>query len=60
MDTQMPSSPASPSKSGQSTLQPGIVEADVLFRGHYEIVISHNGAHYRLRITKNGKLILTK
>ena len=56
----MPSSPASPSKSGQSTLQPGIVEADVLFRGHYEIVISHNGAHYRLRITKNGKLILTK
>jgi len=25
-----------------------------------EIVIAHNGADYRLRITSNGKLILTK
>jgi len=56
----MPSSPAAPSEPGQPALLPGVVEADVLFRGHHEIVISHNGAHYRLRITKNGKLILTK
>lgn len=60
MTTQMPSSPASISDPCQPALQPGLVEADVLFRGRHEIVISHNGAHYRLRITKNGKLILTK
>ncbi|AAZ96678.1 hypothetical protein Tbd_0725 [Thiobacillus denitrificans ATCC 25259] len=60
MDLQIPSSPAARSEPGQPALQPGVVEADALFRGHHEIVISHNGAHYRLRITKNGKLILTK
>lgn len=42
------------------TAPPGIVPADFLFQGSQEILISHQGAHYRLRITKNGKLILTK
>ena len=37
-----------------------VIPTDFLFQGNQEILISHNGEHYRLRITKNGKLILTK
>lgn len=44
--------------SGRPT--PGVIPTDSLFQGRQEILISHNGEHYRLRITKNGKLILTK
>ena len=39
---------------------PGLIQADRLFQGSQEILIAHNGETYRLRITKNGKLILTK
>jgi|GEM_PF-435862 len=39
---------------------PGIIPTDRLFGDSQEILISHNGEHYRLRITKNDKLILTK
>jgi len=31
-----------------------------LFEGRTEILIVHNNEEYRLRITKNDKLILTK
>ncbi|WP_246259322.1 MULTISPECIES: hemin uptake protein HemP [Chelativorans] len=31
-----------------------------LFRGAQEIVIAHGGSFYRLKITKQGKLILNK
>ncbi len=31
-----------------------------LFEGADEIVLLHNGAHYRLRVTRQDKLILTK
>jgi hemin uptake protein HemP len=31
-----------------------------IFKGLREVVIKHNGAEYRLRITSSGKLILTK
>jgi len=31
-----------------------------LFAGLHEIVILHDGVAYRLRITSNNKLILTK
>lgn len=31
-----------------------------LFAGATEILIQHNGDTYRLRITRNGKLILNK
>ena len=31
-----------------------------LFKGQKEIVISHQGASYRLRITRTGGLILNK
>lgn len=39
---------------------PGVIRAELLFRGGQEILIDHQGETYRLRITKNGKLILTK
>lgn len=31
-----------------------------LFGKHHEILIRHKDEHYRLRITRQGKLILTK
>ncbi|MGE0734586.1 MAG: hemin uptake protein HemP [Alphaproteobacteria bacterium] len=40
--------------------QPRRVPAVDLFRGEREIVILHGSDEYRLRITSNGKLILTK
>lgn len=60
MQTQTPSSVHSPAEPGARTFRPGIIPTDFLFQGNQEILISHNGEHYRLRITKNGKLILTK
>lgn len=39
---------------------PHTVPADRLFEGRQEIQIAHGDETYRLRITKNGKLILTK
>ena len=38
----------------------GLVSAEALFCGAKEIVIRHQGDDYRLRITRNDKLILTK
>lgn len=36
------------------------ITSDQLFDGSGEVVILHNGAQYRLRITRQDKLILTK
>ena len=36
------------------------IESERLFDGSSEIVIVHRDEEYSLRITKNGKLILTK
>jgi len=36
------------------------LQASDLFRGRQEIVIEFRGETYRLRITRNDKLILTK
>jgi hemin uptake protein HemP len=36
------------------------VSSDDLFRGRTEIAIDHFGAIYRMRITRQGKLILNK
>lgn len=43
-----------------SSSSPGAVSAELLFGGAKEIVIRHQGDDYRLRITRNDKLILTK
>jgi hemin uptake protein HemP len=50
-------------KTNPETLLPGEkirVESSLLFRGGREIVIVHDEQEYSLRITRNGKLILTK
>lgn len=36
------------------------IPANLLFKDKPEVLIAHNGETYRLRITRNGKLILTK
>lgn len=36
------------------------VSSEALFNGLYEIGINHGGALYRLKITRQGKLILNK
>jgi hemin uptake protein HemP len=35
------------------------VPSDVLLGARRELLITHNGREYRLRVTQNGKLILT-
>ena len=39
---------------------PAKIEGAQLFAGQREIVILHHGEQYRLRITRQDKLILTK
>jgi hemin uptake protein HemP len=36
------------------------VESAEIFRGQSEIMIRHEGAIYRMKITRQGKLILNK
>lgn len=38
----------------------GLVDSDELLRGGREVLIRHGGEVYRLRHTRNDKLILTK
>jgi hemin uptake protein HemP len=40
--------------------QPAVISAASLLRGQRELIIEHAGERYRLSLTKNGKLILTK
>lgn len=40
--------------------QPARIEAASLFGGGRELVIVHQEEEYRLRVTRKGKLILTK
>lgn len=39
---------------------PRSLESQALFAGSQEVVIAHGDERYRLRITRQGKLILTK
>jgi hemin uptake protein HemP len=46
---------------GDSTAPaPVVVDSTALFGRGNEVRVRHNGQEYRLRITKAGKLILTK
>lgn len=36
------------------------VSIDTILRGRQEVIIEHGDEEYRLRITSNGKLLLTK
>ena len=51
--------PAAPRAEHRNAVPPA-VSAELLFGGAKEIVIRHQGDDYRLRITRNDKLILTK
>jgi hemin uptake protein HemP len=56
------SSPVLPIKtprSAPSQTFPRQVSSDQLLGGQGELVILHAGRQYRLRVTQNGKLILT-
>ena len=53
----------------RSHAQPGIpasetpipqYDSEQLFHGHRELLIIHYGETYRLKVTRNGKLILNK
>lgn len=37
-----------------------VIASEVLFEGRREIAIAHSGSFYRLKITRQGKLILNK
>lgn len=62
--------PVSPFPAGQTIAanvspprvpDPGhVIDSRDLLRGHAEVLIRHGTDHYRLRHTRNGKLILTK
>jgi len=39
---------------------PSVIASDLLFDKQDEVLIIHQGEQYRLRRTRNGKLILTK
>lgn len=40
--------------------KPRVIASEDLFAGLRELVIKHAGDEYRLRLTSQGKLILTK
>lgn len=37
-----------------------VLKSEMIFQGQHQRVIEHGGERYTLRITKQGKLILTK
>ncbi|HTM77755.1 MAG TPA: hemin uptake protein HemP [Devosia sp.] len=41
-------------------IAPRSIDSAALFAGSNELIILHNGTPYRLRITRQDKLILTK
>ena len=53
------SEPAPPTDVSAHAARPA-VDSAALFNGRREVVIRHGPVEYRLRITKAGKLILTK
>ena len=50
----------SPPPGGRPESTPVTIDAARLFDGRDEIRLLHRGQEYRLRVTKQGKLILTK
>jgi hemin uptake protein HemP len=40
--------------------EPARIPASQLLAGRREVILQHDGQEYRLRLTSNGKLILTK
>jgi hemin uptake protein HemP len=59
MSPSRPARPPSPRKQVSSCEAPRLNSAE-LFQGQNRLVIMHQGGEYRLQITRQGKLILTK
>jgi len=55
----MPDGSIKRSLPGAGTSTPNKVRSEALLGPYRELVITHNGREYRLRLTQNGKLILT-
>ena len=55
----MPDIAARPEQTGKAD-QPRQIQVEELMRDDREIIILHQGDEYRLRMTSNNKLILTK
>lgn len=56
---------SSPQKSGAAdgavtAQQQRVLDTASLFGGGREVILTHRGEQYRLRLTQSGKLILTK
>ncbi len=49
-----------PHSAGPARMQPVRVQVSHILGGGREAILEHDGQDYRLRITANGKLILTK
>lgn len=62
MNAKTEKKPAAPNVSAQGTSLTGLRRVIVaeLLAGDREVILEHDGQDYRLRITANGKLILTK
>jgi hemin uptake protein HemP len=54
--------PESPTPGGGSSAGSGVkrIKVSELLKGEREVILEHDAQDYRLRITANGKLILTK
>ncbi len=48
------------SRGNDAVYQPRLLESSQLFGRNNEVMIRHEGSIYRLRITRNGKLIMNK
>lgn len=61
-DTRTPSltAPRLPDEDVKRVVANKFTTSEVLFAGARELVIAHAGDEYRLRLTNQGKLILTK
>lgn len=55
-----PSRPTDPQQSDPPHSRPRTISSSELLAGDKEILIDHEGETYRLRLTRNGKLILHK
>ena len=49
-----------PSPARSESESPQVYESETLLKGGREILIRHHGEVYRLRLTRNDKLILNK
>jgi hemin uptake protein HemP len=55
-----PDGPNTDGPEREATAPPGEIDSLALLNGRREVVIRHGGECYRLRHTRNDKLILTK